>query len=649
MFSQLSKLHEQTPNPKSLIKSLYDSPALISRLTRTEVLDSHTGCVNALSWSESGELLASSGDDTIVCVWRPFEEVLDKEKLFLKFSTGHRANVFSIKFIPSTCDTQIATCSGDSEVRVFNIEYQRKTGSGIRRYTCHTDRAKRLATEPNNPNLLISCSEDGTVRQFDLRLDPTTTTFASSLLIQRQFELTALSLNQITPNYLAIAGSSPFIYLYDRRMLNNSTIFPSPPPIARFRPSCVSADKETDESSARRRIARVTRDHNSVTAVKFSDFNRHELLGSFSNGYVYLFNINTAISGDGVDSGCHASDNSVEATESRSATAGISNTREAKKLRKHKSIKNGQFSSDHSIVEAIAVPSTSSSPQSDSVPLQLISVSEDTLEQTEQSQCNKKRPRSASSLNDLIEPGSQEVTESNNGEADPESWEDIDSDEEQKQEKSPLEEIDTESSESDSESDSEKEEQKAPIIIETYGPFQGHCNVETVKDVNFFGLKSSYVVSGSDDGNVFVWDKVTGLILNILEGDSSVTNVIEPHPFQPSFACSGIDSTVKIFTPTHPSDASIKNEFSLLDRQDQVVSENENRRKRGIGSIMLSSRVLMALLGQGGLESGVFGVGSGGGVTIVGGAQGSGEASGDGQGENGSDDDGEIEGECSVM
>ncbi|KAI9141103.1 hypothetical protein BKA69DRAFT_1076050 [Paraphysoderma sedebokerense] len=88
MFSQLSKLHEQTPNPKSLIKSLYDSPALISRLTRTEVLDSHTGCVNALSWSESGELLASSGDDTVVCVWRPFEEVSDKEKLVLKFPTG---------------------------------------------------------------------------------------------------------------------------------------------------------------------------------------------------------------------------------------------------------------------------------------------------------------------------------------------------------------------------------------------------------------------------------------------------------------------------------------------------------------------------------------------------------------------------------
>ncbi|KAI9141104.1 hypothetical protein BKA69DRAFT_1076054 [Paraphysoderma sedebokerense] len=331
----------------------------------------------------------------------------------------------------------------------------------------------------SNRFIKLNSSNTGTVRQFDLRLDPTTTTFASSLLIQRQFELTALSLNQITPNYLAIAGSSPFIYLYDRRMLNNSTILPSPPPVARFRPSCVSADKETEESNARRRIARVTRDHNSVTAVKFSDYNRHELLGSFSNGYVYLFNINTAISGDGVDSWCHASDSSVEATESRSASAGISNTRETKKLRKYESAKSGQFSSEHSIFESIAVPSTSSSPQSsDSVPLQLISVAEDALEQTEQSSFNKKRPRSASSLNELIEQGSQEVTESKNGEVDSELWEDIDSGEEQKQEESPLEEIDTESSESDRESDSEKEEQKVPIIIETFGPFQGHCNVE---------------------------------------------------------------------------------------------------------------------------------------------------------------------------
>lgn len=64
--------------------------------------------------------------------------------------------------------------------------------------------------------------------------------------------------------------------------------------------------------------------------------------------------------------------------------------------------------------------------------------------------------------------------------------------------------------------------------------YRGHCNVETVKDVNFYGLQDEYVVSGSDAGHVFIWDKKTTQIVNILEGDEDVVNVIQgqsPYPF----------------------------------------------------------------------------------------------------------------------
>lgn len=57
--------------------------------------------------------------------------------------------------------------------------------------------------------------------------------------------------------------------------------------------------------------------------------------------------------------------------------------------------------------------------------------------------------------------------------------------------------------------------------------YQGHCNVKTVKDVNYFGLDDEYVVSGSDDGNVFIWDRKTSDLLNILNGDSEVVNVVQ--------------------------------------------------------------------------------------------------------------------------
>ena len=57
--------------------------------------------------------------------------------------------------------------------------------------------------------------------------------------------------------------------------------------------------------------------------------------------------------------------------------------------------------------------------------------------------------------------------------------------------------------------------------------YRGHCNVKTVKDANFFGLQDEYVVSGSDSGHLFIWDKKTTELLNILQGDSEVTNVVQ--------------------------------------------------------------------------------------------------------------------------
>ncbi|KAK9470047.1 WD40-repeat-containing domain protein [Dipodascopsis tothii] len=86
-------------------------------------------------------------------------------------------------------------------------------------------------------------------------------------------------------------------------------------------------------------------------------------------------------------------------------------------------------------------------------------------------------------------------------------------------------------------------------VVEPLRGFSGHCNVQTVKDVNFFGKADEYVVSGSDDGNVFVWDRQTAQLVQILRGDTDIVNVVQGHPQLPQMAVSGIDSTIKIFSP----------------------------------------------------------------------------------------------------
>ena len=72
----------------------------------------------------------------------------------------------------------------------------------------------------------------------------------------------------------------------------------------------------------------------------------------------------------------------------------------------------------------------------------------------------------------------------------------------------------------------EKVEKDVPCDSHTH-KYTGHCNVKTVKDANFFGLQDEYVVSGSDGGHLFIWDKKTTELVNILEGDNEVVNVIQ--------------------------------------------------------------------------------------------------------------------------
>eukprot|EP00483_Globobulimina_turgida_P002344 UN02346 len=93
---------------------------------------------------------------------------------------------------------------------------------------------------------------------------------------------------------------------------------------------------------------------------------------------------------------------------------------------------------------------------------------------------------------------------------------------------------------------SKKEKEKK---YEFYQRYTGHCNLKTdIKEATFFGDK--YICSGSDDGRCFIWDKISGKLVNILcDVDDEVVNTVRRHPHFPILAMSGIDSTIKIWQP----------------------------------------------------------------------------------------------------
>lgn len=68
-----------------------------------------------------------------------------------------------------------------------------------------------------------------------------------------------------------------------------------------------------------------------------------------------------------------------------------------------------------------------------------------------------------------------------------------------------------------------------------------------IKEATFWG--SDYVMSGSDCGHVFVWDRATAKLVMLLQADQHVVNCLQPHPTEPMLATSGIDHDVKLWAP----------------------------------------------------------------------------------------------------
>lgn len=123
-------------------------------------------------------------------------------------------------------------------------------------------------------------------------------------------------------------------------------------------------------------------------------------------------------------------------------------------------------------------------------------------------------------------------------------------------------------------------------------------NVKTVKDVNFYGMDDEYVVSGSDCGNLFIWDKKTTQIVNILRGDDEIVNVITGHPYEPKIAVSGIDYTVKIFSPDELAQRQFQGLSVDGDEEEPITGRrlNESRKRiqneysiRGQNQVMTES------------------------------------------------------------
>ncbi|RDX91704.1 WD and tetratricopeptide repeats protein 1, partial [Mucuna pruriens] len=136
------------------------------------------------------------------------------------------------------------------------------------------------------------------------------------------------------------------------------------------------------------------------------------------------------------------------------------------------------------------------------------------------------------------------------------------------------------SCESPSSSQNSRTSYQPEAAVDMKQRFIGHCNIGTdIKQANFLGQRGEYVASGSDDGRWFIWEKRTGRLIKMLNGDESVVNCVQCHPFDFVVATSGIDSTIKIWTPSAPVPSSVAGGSAGPETGDVLVSMESNQQK----------------------------------------------------------------------
>ena len=92
------------------------------------------------------------------------------------------------------------------------------------------------------------------------------------------------------------------------------------------------------------------------------------------------------------------------------------------------------------------------------------------------------------------------------------------------------------------------------------------------------------MAAGSDDGNMFIWERITGNLVRVLHADDSIVNCIQWNPRSALLATSGIEATVKLWEPCLSKDAD--NERVMADIF-KISQANQSRMKMDPFEIML--------------------------------------------------------------
>ncbi|XP_071137379.1 DDB1- and CUL4-associated factor 6-like isoform X1 [Mytilus edulis] len=270
MFHPLQSREYGFVEKAKLFNIAKENKDFLQRLKLDSKVEAHTGCVNTLCWSSSGQNILSGSDDQHLVITDPF-----KRKKITSIRSGHRANIFSAKYLPFTGDSQIISCSGDGKIYYTKVGQEDQHEASL--FDCHFGTTYEVIVIPNEAKTFLSCGEDGTVRWFDLRIKTSCLKedCKDDVLINCRRAVTSLAVNPMLQYQLAIGCSDSSVRLFDRRMLGTRS---SGHYTGRGLTGMVCSFTAPNLASRSHRI----------TSLSYSP-NGGDVLVSYSSEYVYLF------------------------------------------------------------------------------------------------------------------------------------------------------------------------------------------------------------------------------------------------------------------------------------------------------------------------------------------------------------------------
>ncbi|XP_076296476.1 DDB1- and CUL4-associated factor 6 isoform X2 [Lasioglossum baleicum] len=541
---------------------------MMQRMSLLKRLNVHNGCVNSVCWNATGDLILSGSDDQHLVLTNPYTY-----KVLTKCKTSHRANIFSAKFLPNSGDHRIVSCSGDGIILYTDLMRKVKTFSN--RFNCHSGTTYEVVTIPGEPHSFLSCGEDGTVRFFDLRIKDKCNTpkCKEDVLISCERAITALSINLTMPHQVAIGCSDGTVRIYDRRTLGTPATGMTE--ASGVDAICTFTVPEFEGSSLR------------MTSLTYSP-DGQDILASYCSDHIYLFNIKDQgnvqlkkdvpverkevkklrsplpvrrlrLRGDWSDTGPDARPEREEGRRSRRQIAQARPVLQTSLMQRMTEVLSRMLNDPvtraalcgggEDGLEGVVLNQENTQSSNDNPPENGEERQSEEAEGGEIATVRSTRSRETSAgriEDEMDDEGTDEATDevtdtgTDRGTDDPctDAGADLGTDE--------CSDEGSDEARSSKKSDSYDDESYGSDFVKQ--KYMGHRNARTmIKEANFWG--NDFVMSGSDCGHVFVWEKATAKLCMLLEADHHVVNCLQPHPYLPLLVTAGTDYDVKLWAP----------------------------------------------------------------------------------------------------